>query len=189
MLGKLQQKKIERLFTALDRDADGLLEGGDFSAVASKLAFARKVDVQSDTYKELLAVQMGWWENIRRAAQKDFNARVSLDEWTAFWSAWLDTVADEAGTDQQAALEAMKDSAIATFNLIDTDCDGRVTPSEYETWSRSFCLEYDARTNFRRLDRNQDGVLTSDEVVNLLKEFFLTNDPEAPGNHLYGPLF
>jgi Ca2+-binding EF-hand superfamily protein len=189
MLGKLQQKKITRLFGALDKNKDGLLEEEDFAALASRLAAARKVDVNSPLYKEMHAAQMRWWENIRIAANKDINGRVTLAEWISFWSGWLTTIADEAGASQQTALDAMKKSATATFDMIDADRDGRITPGEYEAWSRVFALNFDARANFRRLDLNQDGVLTREEVVGLLKEFFLTNDPEASGNHLYGPLF
>lgn len=189
MLGKLQQKKIERLFKAIDRDKNGLIEGDDFSALASKLALTRKIGMHSTLYQEMHATQMSWWENLHRAAKKDATGQVTLVEWMAFWSAWLTKVADEAGTGQQPALEAMKNSALVTFDMIDADHDGRITPSEYVSWSHSFALSFDARANFRRLDLNQDGVLTRNEVVSLLKEFFLTNDPEAPGNHLYGPLF
>jgi Ca2+-binding EF-hand superfamily protein len=41
---------------------------------------------------------------------------------------------------------------------------------------------------FDRLDRDDSGVLTEDNVIEAVKEFYLSNDPNAPGNALYGEL-
>ena len=40
----------------------------------------------------------------------------------------------------------------------------------------------------RALDRNGDGVLDQEEVQQALREFYTSDDPQAPGNLIFGPL-
>ena len=41
---------------------------------------------------------------------------------------------------------------------------------------------------FQELDREDTGSLTEEDLVEATKEFYLSNDPNAPGNVLYGAL-
>lgn len=188
MLGKLQHQKIERLFNVLDSNKDALLEAADFSQVAERLAQVRNVDTTSVVYEKILAMQMGWWEGIRQGADKDSDGQITLDEWNTFWAAWLDSVVDEIGSGQSPALDAIKASASSTFDVIDTNGDGQITPTEYADWCKAMSLNIDAQATFERLDVSQVGKMSRDQTVERIKEYFLTNDPEAPGNHIYGPL-
>jgi Ca2+-binding EF-hand superfamily protein len=45
-----------------------------------------------------------------------------------------------------------------------------------------------ARLNFSRLDLNGDGVISTDELVELVREWSFGEDPAAPGAFLFGPL-
>uniref|UniRef100_B8HL04 Calcium-binding EF-hand-containing protein n=1 Tax=Cyanothece sp. (strain PCC 7425 / ATCC 29141) TaxID=395961 RepID=B8HL04_CYAP4 len=188
MLGELQQKKIERLFNVLDSDRNGLLEQGDFAKRASVLTTIRGENTDSPLYQKLYATQMAWWENLRAATDKDNNGQVTLEEWSAFWEAWLTSVANEAATGQTPSLEAIKGSAAVTFDMIDSNQDGQVTSDEYASWFQTLNLGGDGKNHFNRLDLDGDGIVSRDEAIKLSLEFFLSNEPEAPGNYLYGSL-
>jgi juvenile hormone diol kinase len=136
----------------------------------------------------MLAAQMGWWENICQATNKKNDGQITIEEWHAFWAGWLTTIANEAGSNQSPALDAMKNSASVTFDMIDTNGDGHITAGEYADWCYAMSMNFDARRNFQRLDVSKTGRMSRAETVERLKEYFLTNDPEAPGNYLYGPL-
>jgi Ca2+-binding EF-hand superfamily protein len=45
----------------------------------------------------------------------------------------------------------------------------------------------DAERHFRHLDLDGDGYLHQSEIVEYLRQFHFSNDPEAPGNRFYGP--
>ena len=47
-------------------------------------------------------------------------------------------------------------------------------------------LDQDARNAFRYLDRDGDGYLDVAEIVKAVEEFYLSDDPDAPGNWLLG---
>ncbi|MGH6657236.1 MAG: hypothetical protein ACRDVE_18790, partial [Actinocrinis sp.] len=46
----------------------------------------------------------------------------------------------------------------------------------------------DAERAFKAVDRNGDGILSVDEVQKAIREFYLSDDPRAPGNLIFGPL-
>lgn len=73
--------------------------------------------------------------------------------------------------------------------MVDTDGDGRIALADYDAWVRAWGFEFDVETIFKELDVDGDGFLSRDEMVRLAKDFYLTNDPEAPGNVVYGPPF
>jgi Ca2+-binding EF-hand superfamily protein len=41
---------------------------------------------------------------------------------------------------------------------------------------------------FTSLDRGSKGYLTEQDLVVAVQEFYLSDDPDAPGNVLYGPI-
>jgi Ca2+-binding EF-hand superfamily protein len=189
MLGKLQQIKINHMFKFYDMDANGLLERKDFSEMADRLAASRGVDPGTDAYERLKAVQMQWWEEYRTFTNKDVDGAINADEWMSFWDGWLTAIADEAGSGSSGFLQKLKESAVTMFDMMDGDGDGSGTSEEYAMWLNTFSPAADAQAAFDRLDVNGDGVLTRDAAVASLKEFLLSNDPEAPGNHVMGVLF
>ena len=38
------------------------------------------------------------------------------------------------------------------------------------------------------MDRNRDGLLDANEVQNAIREFYTSDNPQAPGNLIFGPL-
>jgi Ca2+-binding EF-hand superfamily protein len=189
MLGKLQQIKINHMFRFYDADSNGQLERKDFVEIADRLAASRGVEQGTDAYASLKEIQMQWWDKYRSYLNKDVDGTINSDEWLAFWGALMTLIADEASSGSSDFLQMLKDSAVTMFDMMDDDSDGRGTCREYATWLNTFLPQADAQAAFDRLDVNGDGVLTRDGAVGLLKEFLMSNDPEAPGNHLMGVIF
>ena len=72
--------------------------------------------------------------------------------------------------------------------LWDSNKDGKVSQPEYHAYMTAFhATDAEAAEAFRQLDRNRDGYLTTDELLKNAEEFFLSDDPAAPGNWLVGP--
>ena len=71
------------------------------------------------------------------------------------------------------------------IELIDQDGSQSLTVREYARLLQAMGSTVDAEATFARLDRNQDGRLTLDELIALSLEFMMSDDPEAPGNFFY----
>ncbi len=101
-------------------------------------------------------------------------------------------VALAAGQTPNEPLEQIKETARIWFNIVDADGNGEISLAEYKdilvAWGGKE-KEKEAASCFEKLDLNGDGIISKDEFVKNLKEYWLSNDPEVPGNYLYGHPF
>jgi Ca2+-binding EF-hand superfamily protein len=188
MIGSLQHKKITRLFHSFDVDKNGFIEASDFSQIANELAAKRGIDADTKERVNFVGMLMMWWEQIRLSADTNNDGRVSFEEFSQFWSGFLANVGVESFSGSSEGLNMLKSSASLTFDILDGDRDGYVTFPEYSDWLTCWKNNVDPREAFLRLDIDNDGKLTRQDIVGLVKDFFLSNDPEASGNSLYGVL-
>lgn len=183
-LGRLQQRKLEYLFGAIDSDGDGFVRGEDFRAHGRRLAVLAGDDAEKRD--EIQADVESWWAGLEAMGVLE---RASLGDWLRFWGGWIAAVTRAAEAGGGGELQRMKDSILRVFELVDRDRDGRLSADEYATWIEAWGFAFDARAHFARLDTDGDGYLSREQAVQLVKEFYLSNDPEAAGNFVYGPAF
>ena len=68
------------------------------------------------------------------------------------------------------------------------DGDGVIGKDEYRQYLTSSKIDPSvADETFAKLDTDGDGHLTRDEWEQLFLDFFLSDDPDAPGSWLWGP--
>jgi len=181
MLNDFHAKKAEHYFTLIDEDGNGLIEASDFALRAQRLASTQ--EVTADGARQALREQVvSWWNHICTIADIDGDARVTLAEWKTYWHAVLQGVERGDGT-----LDSLHRAARGTLRALDRTGSGRVTLDEYTHWLDAWGSN-GAERCFRRLDRGTKGFLTEEDVVVAVQEFYLSDDPDAPGNVLYGPL-
>ncbi len=185
MLGHLQRQKSHHYFDLIDRDEDGFIEEEDFEIQADSLADTRDL---SDADREALHNQMlGWWTQLSNTADVNEDGRVSRREWDRFWEAIQASVEEGSDEEKSQMLESLEHAAKVTFQTIDTTDSGEISEAEYADWLDAWGAE-GSEEAFERLDRNDNGYLTEEDLVEATKEFYLSNDADAPGNSLYGML-
>ncbi len=76
----------------------------------------------------------------------------------------------------------------ALIDIADSDGDARLDQAEHARLFGAFLSvsEKDSAESFRMLDG--DGILTRQEIQKAVREYYCSEDPEAPGNWLLGPL-
>lgn len=185
MLGHFQRQKSHHYFDLIDHDEDGYIDGEDFELQADRLADRRDLsDEEHDALKEQM---LGWWEQLCSTADANQDDRVSREEWDRFWEAINASV--EKGTDEEKAqmLTSLEQAATVTFQTIDTTGSGEISKEEYADWLAAWGAEGSDEA-FDRLDRSGNGHLTEEDLAEATKEFYLSDDADAPGNALYGLL-
>ena len=180
MLTDLQKVKLTRLFNAYDVDNDGFFELEDILDVVGNLARVRGWEEGSDGYQTLAQRYCIIWNYQTQLFDANRDQQVSLDEHLACYDRIFEAHKYDEFIDQLASL---------VFDIFDADCNGTVSLSEARDFYSAYHLEASlAELVFPHLDLDGDGIISKAEMLRIVREFHLSNDPEAPGNWLFGPL-
>lgn len=181
MLSELHDRKAVHYFNLIDEDGNGIVEASDFALRAQRLATAQNVTTEGRR-EELREQVVTWWDHICIIADFDGDARVTLSEWKAYWR----SIQRGVERDDQT-LQTLHRAARSTLRAVDRDDNGRITRSEYAAWLDAWGGE-GSDDAFNQLDRGGKGFLNEEDLVVAVQEFYLSDNPEAPGNVLYGVL-
>lgn len=178
MLTPFQEIKLDRAFSLFDADSDGLIERRDIDLIIDNVAKAAGTDVGSSAYAKIQTGYGKLWMIIA-AFDADNDGYVTRNEWRTA----MDTVLDSEST----YAEIIWGFADQLFALFDTDGNGVVSELEYTLWLTSHHITRNAAIGaFRTLDTNSDGNIDANEMRAIVQEFFYGDDPDAPGNWLFG---
>lgn len=181
MLTDLQKRKLTRFFNVWDANGDGVITTDDPEQVAQNLAELRGLKPGSPEHEGFCSGFMLYQNDFLQAVDVDESGSVTLEEWLAYHEEMLQDEERFKGT-------ALMVSELM-FQLMDRNEDGKITLEEYRSWMRAFRIGEQEITEevFQKLDLNEDGTLSKEEVLQLTREFFHSDDPEARGNWALGP--
>lgn len=176
-----RRARFDLYFDLLDRDGDGALEELDFRIVVDRLAQFKGIPPGSPPYNALLDGWLLTYSHLQAHTPADRKGRSSRDD----WAKTLDV------TSNDTALYAKYVSPVAegVFALLDSDQDGKVTPSEFGTFITAFGGTLTrAEQAFGLLDSDKSGTLSRAEVLSIVDEFHRNDSPTARGRYLFGAL-
>lgn len=175
MLSDLKRRKFTAWFNLYDVDKTGYIERGDLEQVSRNLARLHGYGEDSQYFQTYIQI----WEGMRQQADVDTDERIGLEEFLQAQEA-LTSNPDIA---THAAL-AMSEQQI---QMLDRDGDGKLGESEVvaQTLAHNQTEEY-GKVIFRHLDRNGNGAVSKEELMQAVEEFLFSEDPDAPGNWLCG---
>ncbi|MFD8985064.1 EF-hand domain-containing protein [Streptomyces sp. NPDC059564] len=179
--GVLEQK-LRRIFAMLDLDGDGRLVEDDVLALADRLAAA--FDVQETTKITQLRSALGeFWRKDLSSMAVDGSGPVDASEFVAGMPKAL-------GNDRQGVLERLTAVVAGWMDIADTDGNGLIDEDEYVTmFSKTLgASPADLKVAFAKLDRDGNGTLDREEIRRATEEYGTSEDPQAPGNWLFGSL-
>lgn len=181
MLTNLQKRKLSRFFNVWDANSDGAITTEDPKQVAQNLAKLQGLEPSSPEHERFYNGFMAYQNDFLKAVDMDESGRVTLEEWLAYHEEMLQ---DEERFEATALM-----SIKVMFELMDRNRDGSITLEEYSEWMRAFRIGEQDTTKevFQKLDLNENGILSKEEVLQLTREFFYSDDPEARGNWALGP--
>jgi Ca2+-binding EF-hand superfamily protein len=176
-------RKLARRFQTFDFDGDGRIERSDFEASAGRMADEFELSSHSPARQRLLELSLGVWDHLDSVADTNRDGEITLEEYKqAFSSGLLET---EASFEQgyQPFLQAI-------MAIADTDGDGMLDADEHARWTGSLMNlpDGDARQIHRRLDTDGDGLITTQDLLQAIHDFYFDENPDSVGMWLLGPL-
>jgi Ca2+-binding EF-hand superfamily protein len=181
MLTDFQKRKLTAQFRLNDLSGNGYMERADFERYAVRICQSLGLAPGTPQYQQVLNETVQSWDNEQlKVFDADGDGRLSLEEHIASYDVSL----NDPEMFQVLTMQYTQN----IFGLWDQDRDGKLSIDEYV--KLLWCYggqDETARVAFRKLDRNGDGYLDVDEIVKAVEEFYLSDDPDAPGNWLLGP--
>lgn len=170
MDNELLTRKLDKAFTYFDADRNGFIEERDLLALASTHG-AQSI---TDNYHRL-------WKVLVDNLDRDGDGRVSRIE---FHHGMTNAFPDEAAyhTLFQVAVDVI-------LSVGDADGDGMLNIGEWTALqARLGTPAEEAQASYYLIDSDASGYLTRGEILEAVREYYTATDPDAPGNHLFGPL-
>jgi Ca2+-binding EF-hand superfamily protein len=159
-------------FQHWDRDHNGYMEWSDMENAVRRLgeAFGRAEDAHE--WGALTESCRRYWQVLVQHADTDRDGRIGQDEYVMAFGEGV--MADPGVFD--GVFRTLLENVV---RLADVDGDGRLNKEEYTRLMGSWynAGESDADALFRRLDADDDGFLTLDELVRSAGSAFVDDEP------------
>lgn len=174
----IKVRKLARYFDDLDSNEDGLLDESDFAQAAERYIEALGIDPDSPQAIELTDQCLTLWQEYLGPADTDGDGQVGSEDLASAF----------ARLSEAEAAEQIDATADAYFRIMDADGDGVAAEAEFvRLMSTAARLSVDESVAaYARLDPAGVGFLTREQFQQAAREFFFSDDPEAPGNLLFG---
>lgn len=181
MLTELQKEKMTHYFNILDFDNNGVIEKEDFTAIAENLNILWGYQEGSENYEKIIKKFEDSWLTFRERVDYDDFHNATPDEWLEFTDKHIINGGDEFF--DQYVFDVTRE----IFDHFDTNRDGFISLDEYIDLFMAYRIEirYSAKS-YTKLDLNDDDLLSREEMLSAVDEFFRSDDRDAPGNWLYG---
>ncbi|MEV0229190.1 EF-hand domain-containing protein [Nonomuraea sp. NPDC050786] len=177
----LLNHKLDRAFDHIDASGNGVVEREDLLGLGARILVGFGESPTSITGASLVDSFGGIWATLSQTLERDPDFSISrLDFRTGMIAAFV------MGDRYDAVF---RPATVAVADLCDGDRDGEIGPGEFRTMLSAFGVAYDdVDEAFDRLDRTGRGVLTVEELVLAASDYYRSDDPNAAGNWLFGPL-
>jgi Ca2+-binding EF-hand superfamily protein len=179
MLTDLQKRKLSKMFRLLDGDGDGVLVRGDYDRTCRRLLAVLRAEPGSEDAAEIEASYATEWDELQAEADRARGGRVTLDGWLDYRGAQLE------GPD---AFETMIDPYVETvFAKLDRDGDRRISTEEVRGYLGLYRMpDEELDLILGRIDPDRRGIFSRQDIGQLARDYYLSDDPDAPGSWLLG---
>ncbi|MFG2984618.1 EF-hand domain-containing protein [Streptomyces sp. NPDC048258] len=184
MTNDLLDRKLERAFTHFDADGSGVIDADDVIALGSRLLSALGEQPDSRKAELVMSSLADFWQDLFTELDTNRDGKVTPAE----YKAGMTRLYAQGGPAYDRSFRPMVQ---AILTVVDKDDDQRISPEEFHRAQEVFNPELspaDAEALFQRIDKNGDGTLTVDELLDAVREYYIGTDEDAPGNLLFGEL-
>ena len=185
MISHVQQQKFRHLFDIFDFNDNKVIGQEDV------MFLFKRLEATASNPKAAYRAAESWWRLLSKFSDKNQDGKISILE----WGNWSQALVKELSLVETSS-EYFQHFEYTLFEAIEVESEGgykTITVDEYKKWMDAFQIEGDAAELFARLDSKGDGAndgeIFKSEFRDLLIEFFLSEEEDAPGNYLWGNPF
>jgi Ca2+-binding EF-hand superfamily protein len=189
MLTEIQEKKIAHLFHVLDNNKNGSLQMDDFVGVSDEIIAHlgwseadRKARVLINKASRLfiqLAIDI---EHADIVDIDDADISITFDDWMKFFEKELSYKSQGGLLDHY-----IHRTSYHLFSLFDFNDDEYISKEEFNMMFGVYRIPLEAcEKSFQMLDKNGDKMISSDELISAIEDYFESTNADAPGNWLFG---
>lgn len=180
---RLLDRKLDVCFGHGDQNDDGVLENSDALALAARIIACIGEPMNSPKSHALFDAFENFWQHVSKELGTNKDGQITPLEWRVGLERAF--AADPKDFDN-----GFKPLAQALWNILDRDNDGNVEADEFASFHKAFGTSpANSRISFEHLDTDKDGKLSVEELLTAWQEYYTSEDPDAPGNWLYGDVF
>jgi Ca2+-binding EF-hand superfamily protein len=175
-------RKLARRFRAYDSDGDGFIGREDFAQAAERTTKALGMAVDDPKAVRFRDALIELWERLSSITGQDHHGRISLREYQQAFVNGLLATPETFEEGYGPLLDAM-------MAIADPDGDGKLTVEENITWTGALLdlSESDARVIYDMLC-DEDGRMSTEALLDAIREYYFSEDPAKAGNWLLGSL-
>ncbi|NES82549.1 MAG: EF-hand domain-containing protein [Moorea sp. SIO2B7] len=158
------------------------MEQADLERCACNLALLRGWEPGIAEFEDISAKYAAIWQNFWQPADLNGDGKVELEEYLTVAEKSIANFTNSAELQQAHAAKAN-----IIFSILDADSNGTISLAEYKQFCTAVQLDEGiAEVAFAKLDQNGDGFISREEYIEASKDFHTSDDPNKPGNWLYG---
>jgi len=180
MLTEIQRKKIEHLFNVLDTNNNGYLQIDDFVRVGEAIVENLQLPRESTKARAILVQSSRLFVQFLVDIESD-KMGIDKEEWLRFFEKHL-----EKGT-KGAVSNYVYRTMAHIFLLFDLNKDKVISYLEYANMISIYNIppRY-TRNSFQKIDLNGDGMISEEEMLTALEDYFYSSDPGGSGSLIFG---
>lgn len=181
MLTQLQSQKLRHFYNILDYNKNGVLQVEDFDRVGINLCLSLDIKEETDEYTKVIQKSRRLFYQVLKDLNKTASAEITIDEWIKLFDQII------GQQDMEKLKYYIKLTTIYIFDLFDMDKNGIISLDEYVDMFTLYHIDvkYSAKS-FLNLDTNHDDCISKVELFNAVTDFFISDDPDAAGNWIFG---
>ncbi|XP_044761601.1 calexcitin-2 isoform X2 [Coccinella septempunctata] len=178
-ISDFRKKKLLYVFHVFfDVNQSGTIDRKDFELAIEKVCSLRGWASGSEEYRRTFNSMIEIWEGLRQRADSNKDGQVSVEEWASMW--------DDYSKRPENALEWQTQYMRFMFELEDASGDGSIDVDEFTSVCSCYGLEAgECREAFTKMSQGQKNV-TYEQFEHLWKQFFMSENPQEPGNYIFG---
>lgn len=172
--------KFNNLFDWFDQNHDGYITHDDLRQMTGLFVGLPRGDSPENSQPMREAFEQ-WWSLLLASGDADADGRIGREEFIRIMKSSV--------TAPENFEEVVIRIADAFMRIVDTTGDGSLNFTEYVQMYEGLGVDTKHSTeSFRILDRNGTGAISHEEFRAAIVEFYLSDDENAPGNWLLGPI-